>query len=395
MLVRVASFAKANRSRDSALRVLSVPCTSGSALSFFHTRSQFKMSESARPKGELPATAFSSKTVATGAEASRSLYPYDSAPYDTGYLERPGGHRVYYEQWGNPKGKPAVVLHGGPGGGCNEKMRGFFDGSKYRVVLFDQRGAGRSTPFATLEGNTTWDLVGDIEALREHVGLEKWLVWGGSWGSTLALAYAETHPERVTELILRGIFLVREAEINAFYQDACSGKPYSGAVSTIFPDAWEQFLAPIPEEERKDLVAAYYKRLTGTNEEEQMRCAKAWSIWEGVTSKLLPDPDYASTFTADKFALAFARIENHYFYNKGFFSSDDYLVENVGKIRHIPAVIVGGRYDVVCHHKSHYDLAKAWPEADSRIVPDAGHSAYEKGIMRELLDASDRFADRT
>lgn len=313
--------------------------------------------------------------------AVRDLYPAIE-PYDKGFLDVSGGHRIYYEQCGNPAGKAAVFLHGGPGGGCDGTSRRFFDPAVYRVVLFDQRGAGRSTPFAGLENNTTWDLVADIEVIRAHLGIDAWLVFGGSWGSTLALAYAETHPERVTELVLRGIFMLRRKELEWFYQEGAS---------YIFPDAWDEYLKPIPMEERGDLMAAYHKRLNSEDEETKMAACKAWSIWEGTTSKLFPNPDFIAKYAGDAFALAFARIENHYFVNRGWFSPDDQLLANVGKIRHIPAVIVQGRYDLVCPIWSAHDLHKAWPEAEFKVIPDAGHSAFEPGTQKALLDATDKF----
>lgn len=293
------------------------------------------------------------------------------------------GHTIYYEQSGNKEGKPVVFLHGGPGSGCTPKMRRFFDATKYRVICFDQRGAGRSTPFASLEANTTWHLVADIEALRKHLSIDKWQVFGGSWGSTLALAYAETHPDRVTELVLRGIFTLRRKELLWFYQEGAS---------FIFPDAWEHYLKPIPVEERGDLIAAYHKRLTSTDEGVMMEAARAWSVWEGTTSKLFPEEDFISIYSGDKFALSFARIENHYFQNRGFFETDDHLLQNVDKIRHIPAVIVQGRYDLVCPMDTAWELHKAWPEAEWKLIHDAGHSAYEPGIQAALLAATDKFA---
>lgn len=304
-------------------------------------------------------------------------------PYRTGRLKVSDKHDLYFEECGNPKGKPVVFLHGGPGGGSTPKHRTYFNPEKYRIVLFDQRGAGKSLPFACLEENTTWDLVEDIEKLRRHLGVEKWQVFGGSWGSTLALAYAETHPSRVTELVLRGIFLLRKKEINWFYQE---GANY------LFPDAWEPYWNHIPEAERHDMVTAYHKRLTSPDRTVQLAAAKAWSVWEGATSKLFPDPDFIDSYAGDDFATAFARIECHYFYNKAFFDRDDYLLHHVGKIRHIPAVIVQGRYDVVCPMDSAWALHKAWPEAELIVVPDAGHSAYEFGNSRALVAATDRFA---
>jgi proline iminopeptidase len=303
-------------------------------------------------------------------------------PYDTGRLRVSPIHELYYEQCGNPNGKPVVFLHGGPGGGISPDYRRYFDPKVYRVVLFDQRGSGKSTPHASIEENTTWDLVADIERLREHFGINQWQVFGGSWGSTLALAYAETHPDRVTELVLRGIFLCRPKEIAWFYQEGASA---------IFPDVWEEYLNVIPVAERDDMVSAYHRRLTGADEAARLQAARAWSIWEGSTSKLFFDPSMIEKFADPEFALAFARIECHYFMNNSFFSTDNYLIENVGSIRAIPSVIVQGRYDVVCPIMSAWELHRAWPEAQLRIIPDAGHSISEPGIIDALVSATDRF----
>ena len=311
----------------------------------------------------------------------RTLYP-DIEPYDAGFIDVSPLHRVYYEQCGNPRGKPVVFLHGGPGAGCNAKSRRFFDSKHYRIVLFDQRGCGRSTPHAELTDNTTWHLVADIETLREHLGIGKWQVFGGSWGSTLALAYAQTHPERVSELVLRGIFMLRRCELEWFYQDGCNA---------VFPDAWEEYLKPIPAVERGDLMSAYHRRLTSPDAPTRLAAARAWSIWEGATSFLLQDPSHIASSGEDEFALAFARIECHYFVNGGFFSRDDQLLHEAHRLRGIPAVIVQGRYDIVCPLRSAWDLHRAWPEADLRIVADAGHSALEPGITHELIAATDRF----
>ena len=309
------------------------------------------------------------------------LYP-PVEPYSTGRLQVSAVHEIYFEESGNPSGKPVIFLHGGPGGGSDPKQRRFFHPEKYRIVNFDQRGCGKSTPYASLEANTTWDLVADIEKVREHLGIERWQVFGGSWGSTLALAYSQTHPDRVTELVLRGIFLLRKQEIDWFYQRG---------TSALFPDAWESYLAPIPEAERDDLLHAYHRRLTGEDPAVRQACAKAWSVWEGRSSTLLPNPELVARTGADIFSLAFARIECHNFVNKGFLRTDAQLLEEVGRIRHIPAVIVQGRYDVVCPLESAWALHRAWPEADLRIVVDAGHSANEPGITHELLEATDRF----
>lgn len=312
----------------------------------------------------------------------RDLYP-SVEPHQEGMLPVSPVHSVYWEVSGNPEGKPVVFVHGGPGGGTDPKHRRFFDPSKYRIVLFDQRGCGRSTPHACLEENTTWDLVADMERLRELLGIERWMVFGGSWGSTLALAYAEKHPERVTELVLRGIFLLRKREIDWFYQEGAS---------RLFPDAWEKYLEPIPEAERGDLLSAYHRRLTGDDSVEALRAARAWSVWEGSTSCLLPDRDLVARMGGDLFALAFARIECHYFVNRGFFERDSQLLDDAERIRHIPTVIVQGRYDVVCPAESAWALSRALPQAELVIVPDAGHSAMEAGILSELVRATDRFA---
>jgi proline iminopeptidase len=311
----------------------------------------------------------------------RELYP-PVEPYESGYLTTDGGHQVYFEQSGNPEGKPALFVHGGPGAGGDVNARRFFDPSGYRIVVFDQRGAGRSRPHASLEANTTWDLVRDMEALRERLGIDRWLVFGGSWGSTLALAYAETHPAAVSELVLRGIFLLRRFELDWFYQEGAS---------RLFPEQWQQFLAPIPEAERHDLLAAYHRRLRGGDSREQLEAARAWSIWEGSTSSLWPNPDRTTQFGAAEFALALARIETHYFVNRGFFETEDQLLRGVEAIRSIPAVIVQGRYDVVCPFQTAWELHERWPEADFRVVGDAGHSAYEPGITAELVAATERF----
>lgn len=310
----------------------------------------------------------------------RILYPVIETNH-TGYLKVSGGHEIYYEESGDPHGKPVVFLHGGPGGGCTEKMRRFFNPDVYRIVLFDQRGCGKSRPHASLKENTTWDLVNDIEILRAALQIDRWQVFGGSWGSTLALAYSQTHPERVTELVLRGIFLLRKKEIQWLYQHG---------TSELFPDLWQHYLEPIPKRERGDMVTAYYKRLTSDNSEVRLQAAKAWSTWEASTSFLLPNEQVTSAFAADELALSLARIECHYFVNHGFMKENQ-LLENVDKIRNIPAVIVQGRYDVVCPSISAWELAQAWPEADLRIVPDAGHAAFETGNIHELVMATDRF----
>lgn len=314
----------------------------------------------------------------------RVLYP-EIEPTRQGRLAVSGGHELYFEESGNPNGKPVVFLHGGPGGGSEPKQRRYFDPAKYRIVLFDQRGCGKSTPFASLEHNTTWDLVADIEALRTHLGIERWQVFGGSWGSTLSLAYAQTHPERVTELVLRGIFLIRKEEIDWFYQ---------GGASFVFPDAWQPYLEHIPAAERGDLLRAYHRRLTSDDAAVQLAAAKVWSVWEGSTSCLFPNPDLIAKTAGDEFARAFARIESHYFVHDAWLTEGRELLApaNLAKIRAIPTVIVQGRYDVVCPAKSAWDLHRALPGSDLRIVPDAGHAAAEPGTVHELVSATDRFA---
>lgn len=311
----------------------------------------------------------------------RTLYPAIE-PFASGFLQVSPVHRLYYEQCGNPDGKPVVFLHGGPGAGCGPNSRRFFDPAHYHIILFDQRGCGRSTPHAELLDNTTWELVADMERLRQHLGIDRWQVFGGSWGSTLALSYAQTHPQRVSELVLRGIFMLRRWELEWFYQKGCDA---------IFPDAWETYLAQIPEVERGDLISAYYRRLTSPDPAIRLSAAKAWSVWEASTSYLLQDAEQIKGNAVDEFALAFARIECHYFVHGGFFEADDQLLRNASRLKDIPAVIVQGRYDVVCPARSAWDLHRAWPEADLRIVADAGHSAFEPGITDELVRATDRF----
>jgi proline iminopeptidase len=304
-------------------------------------------------------------------------------PYRTGRLRVSDVHELYFEESGNPGGRPVVFLHGGPGFGTEPNHRRFFDPAVYRIVLFDQRGCGQSSPHASLVDNTTWHLVSDIEALRAHLGVEKWHVFGGSWGSTLALAYAETHPERVSALILRGIFLIRPQEIAWFYQRG---------TDAIFPDAWEKYVEPIPREERGDLVSAFYRRLTSEDRDERLRAAKAWSIWEGSTSCLFPNAALVEKTAGDDFAVAFARIECHYFMHGAWLEPPRDLLANVDKIRHIPGVIVQGRYDVVCPMESAWALHRAWPEAEFHITPDAGHAASEPGNLSALVEATSRLA---
>lgn len=304
-------------------------------------------------------------------------------PFETGRIKVSDLHEIYYEVCGNPAGKPAIVCHGGPGGGITPSMRRYFDPAKYRIILFDQRGCGRSTPYAELRENTTWDLVADMEKLRCRLDIGRWLVFGGSWGSTLALAYAQAHPEQVSELVLRGIFTLRREELLWFYQEGASW---------LFPDAWENYLAPIPAPERGDLIGAYYRRLTGTDEIEKRRAARAWSAWEGGTVSLFPSQERIDSFSADAFAVAFARIECHYFVNRGFFERDDQLIANIDRIRRIPSVIVQGRYDVCTPMKTAWDLHRAWPEAEFQLISDAGHAASEPGIIDALIRANNRFA---
>ncbi|MET0386058.1 MAG: prolyl aminopeptidase [Polyangiales bacterium] len=315
-------------------------------------------------------------------QALRNPYP-EIAPFEAGRLRVDPIHEVYFEQYGNPNGKPALFVHGGPGGGTTPAQARFWDPTRYRIVLFDQRGCGRSTPHASLERNTTWDLVSDMEALRVHLGIPRWQVFGGSWGSTLALAYAERHPERVTELVLRGIFTLRKRELDWFYQE--------GGASRIFPDAFEQYLAPIPPEERSDMMQAYYKRLTGPDAAVRVQAAKAWSLWEAVTSTLRPSPEMKASMSKDDFALAFARIECHYFVNAGFFERESQLLEDAHRIRHIPGVIVQGRYDIVCPMETAWALHRAWPEAELYVAQTSGHSAFEPEIVHHLIAATDRF----
>ncbi|XP_076904148.1 proline iminopeptidase-like [Bidens hawaiensis] len=313
-------------------------------------------------------------------ELNRKLYE-EIEPYATGMLKVSDVHTINWEQSGNPSGHPVVFLHGGPGGGTSPSNRRFFDPEFYRIILFDQRGAGKSTPHACLEENTTWDLVKDIEKLREHLKIPEWQVFGGSWGSTLALAYSQSHPDKVTGIVLRGIFLLRKKEIDWFYE---------GGAAAIFPDAWEPFRDLIPENERDCFVKAYHKRLNSDDLNTQYEAARAWTKWEMMTAHLIPNEETIKRGDNDAFSLAFARIENHYFVNKGFFSTDSHLLDNIDKIKHINAVIVQGRYDCCCPMMSAWDLHKAWPEADFKVVPDAGHSANESGIAAELVAANEK-----
>ncbi|KAI0316053.1 proline iminopeptidase [Amylostereum chailletii] len=312
------------------------------------------------------------------------MYNYDG-PFEVGKLQVSDLHALNYEISGKREGNPVVFLHGGPGGGCDERDRAFFNPDKYKVIFLDQRGAGKSTPSACLEENTTWDLVKDVERLREHLNIDKWHVFGGSWGSTLSLAYAQSHPERVKSLVLRGIFTLRQSELRWFYQDGASH---------LFPEAWDEYVAPIPEPERGDIVLAYHAQLNSIDDETRLRAARAWTKWEMYTSKLFVDPAHVSDAEKDDFANAFARIENHYFVNQGFMRDGQLLEQQeIDKIRHIPAIVVQGRYDVVCPATTAWALKKAWPEITLHIVPDAGHSSREPGTQKLLVQATDQFAD--
>ena len=304
-------------------------------------------------------------------------------PFERGMIRVSDIHEIYYEVSGAINGKPVLVCHGGPGGGSTPSMRRYFDPNRYKIILFDQRGCGKSMPQAELRENTTWALVDDMEVLRKRLNIERWQLFGGSWGSTLALAYAQTHPERVMELVLRGVFTLRREELLWFYQEGANW---------LFPDAWAGFVKPIPQEERGDMIAAYYKRLTGDNEAAMLRAARAWSVWEGGTVSLIPSEERMQSFSSDAFAIAFARIECHYFANGGFFERDDQILANIDKVRNIPAVIVQGRYDAVTPMKTAWEMRQRWPEADFRIIPDAGHAASEPGIVDALVRATNRFA---
>jgi proline iminopeptidase len=311
--------------------------------------------------------------------ARRTLYP-ENEPFAFGWLPPHGGHEIYYEECGKRTGRPVVVLHGGPGGATNPTMRRFFDPNRWRMVLFDQRGCGRSRPNASLDNNTTWALIEDIERLRTQCGVDKWTVFGGSWGSTLALAYAIAHPERVSGLILRGIFLLTKRELEWFYQHGAS---------MLFPDAWERFVAPIPPGERADLMAAYHRRLTRGDRAIQAQAAAAWSQWEGDTISLRGPEARPAKFNEVEFATAFARIECHYFVNGGFFPEDGWILKNIERIRKIPGWIVQGRFDVVTPLDAAWRLKTAWPEAHFEIVWDAGHASTEPGIIDALVRAGD------
>ena len=310
------------------------------------------------------------------------LFP-NIEPFNTFHLPVSDLHTIYVEESGNKNGKPVIFLHGGPGGGVDPKYRRYFNPDKWRIIMFDQRGCGKSTPFAELKENTTWDLVDDIEKIRNHLSIEDWVVFGGSWGSTLSLAYSQTYPNSCKGLILRGIFLVRKKEIDWFYQEGANN---------IFPDRWESFLAPIPVEKRDNLMQAYYEILTGDDHSKKIEAAKAWSTWEGSTVRLMQDENFISDFSDEKFAEAFARIECHYFMNNCWFNSNNHLIENVDKIRHIPGVIIHGRYDIICPVVQAWDLHQAWPEADLHIIPDAGHSIFEEGIKDKILEYTEKFS---
>ncbi len=312
-----------------------------------------------------------------------TLYP-KIKPYDSGFLNV-DEHQVYFEQCGNPNGKPAVFLHGGPGGGGSEEVRRFFNPNVYRIIVFDQRGCGRSKPHGCLENNTTWDLVSDIELLRKKLDINKWLVFGGSWGSTLSLAYAQTHPDSVSELILRGIFLLREEELKWFYQDGSS---------RIFPEAWQEFIDIIDEDERDDLMGAYHRIFNSDDTAKKLAAAIAWTKWEASTISLSYSPTTVEEMSNPEFALAFALIENHYFINKGWFETENQLIENIEIIRSIPSVIVQGRYDAVCPMKTAWELSQAWPEAEMIIAPASGHTAFEKEITHALISATDKFGKK-
>ncbi|KAF8635175.1 hypothetical protein AX15_000508 [Amanita polypyramis BW_CC] len=313
-----------------------------------------------------------------------AMYPITD-PFDAGNLKVSDIHTLYYEVSGKTDGNPVVFLHGGPGGGTGPQDREYFNPKKYKIILFDQRGAGKSTPSASIEENTTWDLVKDIEKLREHLKIEKWNVFGGSWGSTLSLAYAQTHPERVKSLVLRGIFTLRKSETKFFYQEGASH---------IFPEAWSEYESVIPESERRDMIKAYHTALNSSDENVRLRAAKAWTKWEMSTSKLHIDYEAITHADDDKYSTAFAKIENHYFVNDGFMRDGQLLEQqSIDKIRHIPTIIIQGRYDVVCPATTAYALHKAFPEATFHIVPDAGHSAREPGISKLLTEATDKFSD--
>ncbi|MCX5497841.1 prolyl aminopeptidase [Kaistia dalseonensis] len=320
-------------------------------------------------------------TADSAAQSRLQLFP-PIEPYAVHRIRVSDIHEIYFEECGNPEGKPVLMVHGGPGAGAGPNMRRYHDPAAYRIILFDQRGCGRSTPHAELAENTTWDLVADMERIRERLGIERWQLLGGSWGSTLALAYAETHPERVSELLLRGIFTLRQSELLWFYQNGASW---------LLPEAFETYRNEIPLDEQHDMIGAYYRRLTSDDEAVKLSAARAWSMWEGGALSLLPDPGRVAAFGSPHYAIAFARIEAHYFVNKGFFDQDDYLLAHADRIAAIPGVIVHGRYDLCTPAAIAWDLHKVWPIADLRIVPDSGHAMSEPGIVHELVAATERF----
>lgn len=312
----------------------------------------------------------------------KEFYP-EIIPFNTFHLAVSDLHNIYVEQAGNPKGKPVIFLHGGPGGGITDNHRRYFNPDKYHIILFDQRGAGKSKPLAEIRENSTWDLISDIEKIREHLKIDTWMVFGGSWGSTLALSYAISHPQKVTELVLRGIFLCRPSEIHWLYQDGAS---------QIYPDVYDIYSTFIPENERKNLLYAYHQRVTSLDREVAIASAKVWSKWEAATSYLYYNQEAVDEFNDPDFAISFARIECHYFVNNAFFPTDNYLLENIDKIKNIPTVIVQGRYDLVCPAKSAWELHKALPKSKLIMVPNAGHSASEPGIRSALIEYTDKWA---
>jgi proline iminopeptidase len=313
----------------------------------------------------------------------KTLYP-EIKSNEHGWLNVGHDHQIYIEECGNPEGLPVLFVHGGPGAGSEASQRRFFDPNRYRIILFDQRGCGRSRPHAVLEHNTTQDLVSDMERIREHLGVDCWILFGGSWGSTLSLVYAQTHPERVLGLIMRGVFLCRPREIQWFYQ--------SGA-DRIFPDYWQEFIAPIPESERHDLLAAHYRRLTGDDEVARMASAKAWSVWEGRTSSLVQNRAVVEFFSQPRTALSLARIESHYFVHDSFLDVNQ-ILDEAYKLSEIPGIIVHGRYDIVCPIESAWELHRSWPGSRLQIIPDAGHSAFEKATIDALVSATDSMAEQ-
>lgn len=315
-------------------------------------------------------------------EQKYCLYPAIE-PYDTGYLRVSTLHELYYEQVGNPHGKPVVFLHGGPGSEIRPSYRQFFDPAHYRIVLFEQRGCGRSRPHATLEENTTWHLVEDLEKIKTHLGIDKWIVFGGSWGSSLALVYAENHPNSVAGLVLRGIFTGNQYELDWMYKE--------GGVGHVFAEAWDRFVSIIPIEKRNNLMEAYHELLIGTDKALQLQAAKEWANWEASVIKMIPDQDLINTMTDDYLAVAFARIENHYFRNKLFFPEENYLLKNAHRIRHIPGIIVHGRYDMVCPFRAAWELHQAWPESKLWVARTSGHSATEVEVTNLLVDAMNEF----